>query len=65
MTGWVRGFVEVYDTRGDILFQVTVERCTATWDRCKVTGADEDCVASAVTLLQTSGIFTLVIISQQ
>ena len=41
--GWVRGFVKVDDTAGNVGLEVTLQRCRACWDWCKVTGTDVDC----------------------
>lgn len=40
--GWVRRLVEIDDTGGDVLLEVTAERGAAGGDGCEVAGAYED-----------------------
>lgn len=42
MAGGVGGFVEVYDTRADVRFDVALKGCAADGDGREVTGADQD-----------------------
>ena len=43
MTGWIRGFIEVYHARADVGFEVAFEWSAAAGDRSEVTGTNEDC----------------------
>lgn len=41
MTGWVRGLIEINDTRTDVGFEIALEGRTASGDRCEMAAPNE------------------------